>query len=430
LPRPHRKSSERIRSVHVAPEKLTSLGPQAFESAVEITDAGHAKNFEETWEFLQELLPRVPVTRVYDTSPMDFIDLPVWQAVTPLAKDLTVHGGKGVSAIAAKLSAVMEAIERTSAEELPSRRVVTGSYRELAGSGAVDPERFALPVDTSYDADAVFSWTGAYDLMGGGYRLVPTDLVLNPAVEGMTSRIETNGLASGNTYTEAVLHALYELVERDAASEEVFYAAHHDPSFSPPRPPRSIDLDTIRSEAAQKFLRRLDDQGLLVRVLDLTSVTKVPVFRALIFDQSFFGQQGLSFLGQGADLDPARAVVRAITEACQSRSSFVTGARDVFEVSATQQRPATQKRLRSLRDLPGTLTFPEAEPGEVSRDILRNLHTVVDRLRAAGLEQCLVTELTREDLGIPVVRVLIPGLAFPYGESSRTPTLRMLESVI
>lgn len=414
----------------VTPKSLTILGPDSFQSDAENTEAGHARSFEETWESLKPLLPRIPITRVYDTTPLDYISSPVWSAVTPLAKDLTVSSGKGATPIAAKLSAVMEAIERVSAEEIPAGRIVRGSYKDLAPAAAVDPEDFNLPQDTSYRADAVFSWTGAYDLMQGGYHLVPTDFVLNPSTEGMTSRIETNGLASGNTYSEAVLHALYELVERDAASEEDFYSAHHDPLFSPRRPLKNIDSKSVPAGAAQELIEALTAQGLVVRIQDLTNIIGVPVIRVVLYDDGYFGQEGkvTYFNGYGADLQPERALVRAITEACQGHVSFATGAREVFETGRAKRRPAELKRHASLYENPGSLEFPHA--GDGSNSILQNIHTVVGRLQDAGHEKCLVTELTREDLDVPVVRVLVPGLSSPYGESSRTPTLRLLETVI
>ncbi|MFF2073221.1 YcaO-like family protein [Kitasatospora sp. NPDC058162] len=414
----------------VAPESLTSLGPSSFEHGTARTEAGHVRDFAETWEWLAPLLPRVPVTRVYDLAPIDFIGVPVWSAVTPLAKDLAVSMGKGATALAAKLSAVMEAIERVSAEALPPDRVVRGSYQDLAASGAVDPTAFNLPSDTSYRPDAVYSWTGAYDLIGRDHRLVPTDLVLNPASEGVTARIETNGLASGNSYAESVLHALYELIERDAVSEEDFYTAHHDPGFSPPRPLRIVDPATVPPGTARDFIEKLGDQRLVVRIQEIPSAIGVPVFGVVLIDDDFFGSAGesVTFGGYGADLDPRRALVRAITEACQAHSGVAGGARDVFESIHSKRRPAEQKRRSELYYGSPTLAFPRERSG--CDDVLQGIEEVVGRLRAAGTEHCLVTEVTRPDLGVPVVRVLVPGLACSYGETSRTPTLRMLGSVV
>ena len=65
-----------------------------------------------------------------------------------------------------------------------------------------------------------------------------------------------------------------------------------------------------------------------------------------------------------------------------------------------------------------------------SEDLLADLMTVVGGLGAAGLSRCIVVDLTREDLGIPVVRVLVPGLAAPYGDSARRPARRLLQTVV
>ncbi|MFY9806025.1 MAG: hypothetical protein WCC47_09150 [Pseudonocardiaceae bacterium] len=77
------------------------------------------------------LLPKVPVTRIYDATPLDVVGLPIFSAVTPLARDLTVHAGKGSCAEASRLSAAMEAVDRCCAESLPPARLRRASYQQL-----------------------------------------------------------------------------------------------------------------------------------------------------------------------------------------------------------------------------------------------------------------------------------------------------------
>src|SRR5436309_11175257 len=106
--------------------------------------AGHAWSYAETERRLEPLLDRVPITRVYGATALDRLGLPVWGAVTPLAQDLTVHAGKGRSAQAARISAVMEAIERVSAEEVDPARINRASFRVLQREdpdGVLDPAR-------------------------------------------------------------------------------------------------------------------------------------------------------------------------------------------------------------------------------------------------------------------------------------------------
>ena len=51
-------------------------------------------------------------------------------------------------------------------------------------------------------------------------------------------------------------------------------------------------------------------------------------------------------------------------------------------------------------------------------------------LRSAGFRHCVCVELTRPDLGVPVVRVLVPGAAGPYGHTTRRPPLRLLRHLL
>ncbi|HEV7898619.1 MAG TPA: YcaO-like family protein [Planosporangium sp.] len=416
-----------------SPADLTALGPEVFGATPTVTEAGHCRPLAETWAWIQPVLSRVPVTRIYDATPLDVLGLPIWSAVTPLAKDLTVHAGKGASALAAKVSAAMEAIERVSAESIPAERVRKASFDELVASAdeapPVDPRLFDLAYDSAYRPEDVISWTAAYDLMREEHCWVPVDLVVSPASEGVCTGTETNGLASGNGYTEATLHALYEVVERDAIAEEDFYHLHHDPADRSRRPVRLFEAGTL-PDPARGWVAGLVAAGLRAQVQDLTNDVGIPVVRVTIVDASYPGAEGetLSFAGFGADLDPGRAVVRAVTEAAQSHTGVMLGARDEFEGMRTiAERPAMLHRRLEVLYGDGSRPFPTPGAGG---DLFSDLHEVLRRLRAAGHDRCLVTELTRPDLGVPVVRVLVPGLAAPYGDSSRAPTVRLLSAVV
>ena len=83
---------------------------------------------EETERRIVPFLARLPVTRIADLTPLDEIRLPVFTVVTPLAKDLTTHMGKGIDATSARVSALMEAVERISAETAPTAMTVHSSF--------------------------------------------------------------------------------------------------------------------------------------------------------------------------------------------------------------------------------------------------------------------------------------------------------------
>jgi len=413
-------------------EYVSALGARFLVPTPMVSEACHACSFEETYRRIAPILAKVPITRVYDAGRLDTVGLPVWSAVTPLAADLTVHAGKGEHALAAQLSAIMEAIERVSAESPPQESVERGTLRDMAergGAPVIDPCLFDLPFETAFRDDTEFSWVTGFDIMSGSDVRVALDLAISPAREGICVGVETNGLAAGNTRTEAVLHALYEVVERDAVSEEEFRLRLHDRPDGD-RGLRLIDLSTLPGRAAE-WAARIADNGLELVVQDITNSIGIPVYAAHVVDYSFPGAEGdaLTFAGYGADLNPARAVLRAVTEAVQSHTGVMLAARDAFEgTESVMSRADSLRRRADLINLPGCLPFPRGSSS--TGDILGDVERVVAQLRAARLTHCVVVDLTRTDLEIPVVRVLVPGLAGPYGYSSRRPGLRLLRSVL
>jgi ribosomal protein S12 methylthiotransferase accessory factor len=393
--------------------------------------AGHALTYLETEERLGRVLNRVPVTRLYDVTPLDWIGLPVWTAVTPLALDLTIHAGKGTTAAAARISAAMEAIERVSAEEVSPERVLhSRTFVSIVSSGdpVVDPASFDLPFETRYQPDRPVSWIQGIDLLAGDEPWVPLDLVVNPPYEGICIGVETNGLAAGNTVTEATLHAFHELIERDALAVSQFADLYAAPDARLPL--TIIANETLPSNAAA-YVERLGALGLRVVIEQVPSDFDVPVFLAAIYDSAFPGREGgvVRFEGAGADLDPSWAVTRAICEAIQTHSVEVLGARDTAEVGGGSLRLAPDDLVRRILTPSATKSFaPLAAP--LPDDLYSRLLMVLERLRAGGLERNIVVDLTRPHLGIPVVRVLVPGLQNYYGQTTRRPGERLLRMLV
>jgi YcaO-like protein with predicted kinase domain len=395
-------------------------------------DFGHARSLDETYRWVRPRLRTVPITRVYDATPLDHLGVPVWAAVTPLARDLTVHAGKGLSAEASRLSAIMEAVERVCGESIEPERLLRTSFERAREDGApfLDPESFDLPFETAYDPSAEISWVAAYDLLQRLEVWVPYDLAVSPAREGVCRGAETNGLASGNTYLEAIVHALYELIERDSAAHDEFCALYAEPGDAHATAPDSIDPQTLPVRP-RELVEHIAARGVQVRLQRLRNRLDVPVYGALLIDDMFPGNEGrpTTFGGFGCDLDPARAVLRAVTEAAQSHTTVTVSARDAFE--GTRPAPDRAARLqRNARVLHATSFVAFEDRSSSTGDLLPDLETLLRRLSSAGFEHCAVVDMARDDVGIPVVRVLVPGLSGPYGFSSRRPNLRLLMNLV
>jgi ribosomal protein S12 methylthiotransferase accessory factor len=107
----------------------------------------------DTLRQLHAICARIPVTRISDLTPLDPLRLPVYSVVTPLARDLTTHMGKGQNETAAKVSALMEAVERISAET-PAAPTVFSSFRDLLngyGICPLDPRTLELPPTSGFN---------------------------------------------------------------------------------------------------------------------------------------------------------------------------------------------------------------------------------------------------------------------------------------
>jgi ribosomal protein S12 methylthiotransferase accessory factor len=393
------------------------------------SQGGHAWSYDDTEGRLASVLERVPITRVYDATALDRLGLPVWGAVTPLARDLTVHAGKGQSAQAARISATMEAIERVCAEDIDPARIRRASFQELLAEdpySVLDPAGCDLPFDTLYRPSKPCAWVRGNDLYGADAVWVALDLVLSPAREGVCRGPDTNGLAAGNTLLEASLHGLYEVIERDAAAQRNFRRSYGEGDSAWAL--RVLEPGGV-PEGVAAWIDRLHTCGIAVTLEDLTHDVGLPVFRASLSDRSFPGREGqaVDFEGFGCDLDPAQALQRAVCEAVQSHTAVLLGARESFE-GGHAPAPSSARLFEWLLAPSARVGFEAGEP--VPSDLEVRFQIVLQRLRAAGFSRCVAVNLTRADLGVPVVRILVPGAAGPYGHSARRPSARLLRHLV
>jgi ribosomal protein S12 methylthiotransferase accessory factor len=120
------------------------------------------------------------------------------------------------------VSALMESIEFWHAEN-PLVDSFTSTIANLRQTLTYDPYTLALEEGHLLHDGLPIAWTMARQLRDGRAVPVPYRMVYleftDPAGWRPRAFQETsNGLASGNTLIEATLHALYEVIERDAVS--------------------------------------------------------------------------------------------------------------------------------------------------------------------------------------------------------------------
>jgi ribosomal protein S12 methylthiotransferase accessory factor len=383
---------------------------------------------EETLLRVAPLLAPLGITRVAEVTGLDRIGIPVWIACRPNSRSLSVSQGKGLTDAAARVSAVMECIELHHAER-PVVPLLLASAAEMAERRlpTVDVEALAGTTTSRYHPDRPMLWTEATDLMQGGTRWLPFEVVhtsaVLPAPTGSGCFSSTsNGLASGNHPLEAAVHAICEVIERDAAA--VWQAGSEKD-----RAATRVDLGTVVDADCRHVLDLYARAGVSVTVMDMTSDVGVPAFLCEIADAA--DAEGVTrYTGMGCHLWPEIALSRALTEAAQSRLTYITGSRDDltrgdYRAVRGGTHLAEDRTASTGRPFRAVVPGPETESGSFSDD----LTLLYDRLRAAGLESLLMVDLTSPELGIPVVRVVIPGMEGPDDEPTYVRGRRAMAAV-
>lgn len=369
-------------------------------------------------ETLARILPMTPamgITRVADVTGLDSIGIPVVMVCRPNARSVSVAQGKGVDLDAARASGVMESIEQWHAEHIV-RPLLFMNAAELISSGRRPVALGELPRLSwgSFNDRRKIAWIEGRTLASDEPRWVPLEVVHTdyslPLPPGSGSfLISSNGLASGNHWLEAALHGLYEVVERDAVA--LWRAAGGGT-----RGTTRVDLASVDDSTCRELLAKYDRAGVGVLVWEATRDIGLPVFVAEIVDlDPDPGRVLYASGGQGCHRARGVALARALTEAAQSRLTYISGARDDIDRSAYQAARSPEQIATALAEYydgesrSDLRRFAEA-PDPPSESLEEDLEAVLDALARAGLSEAVAVDLTRPEFELPVVRVVVPGL--------------------
>lgn len=363
---------------------------------------------EETVARLRPLLPELGITRVANVTGLDRTGIPVVMVSRPNARSVTVSQGKGVTLSAARASGLMEALEVWHAERIV-KPLKLASFDEMRREHPV-VDVAALPRASGgrFTAGLPMLWIEGRDVSSEAPAWLPLELVSTnytlPLPPGSGCfQANTNGLASGNHWLEAVSHALCEVVERDATTLWKLGSAAK-------RGRRAIDPATINEPACASVLAQLAAAHLEVHIWDTTTDLGIASFLCLLVGGGDDGADP-EF---GAGCHPVRgiALLRALTEAAQARNTYIAGARDDY-AARLYSAESRARRLSYCRGLAASAqprrAFAEA-PSFESSSVEEDLGWMLARLRRAGFGTVIAVDLTREAIGVPVARVVVPGL--------------------
>jgi ribosomal protein S12 methylthiotransferase accessory factor len=337
-------------------------------------------------------------------------------------------GGKGISPMQAKVSAIGEAIERYSTIYWGYEPAVRSTYQDIASS-AIHPHdclgysksQYAnretlnqqlnrgsyqvLPVP--FDETVEVDWVPVWSLTQDEPRHVLATLCYygHPDSRYFFNTIDSNGVAAGNSLEEAILYGFGELVERDSVAIWWYNRVA--------RP--AVDLDTLGNPYLSRLEQYYDTIGREFWVLDITTDLNIPAFAAI--SRRVDSPVEDIIYGFGAHLDPAVAIMQAITEMNQCLPAVKETNKDGTTAYKWQNRDAhewwqeatvdNQPYLRPDPSLPAKRLSDY--PALQQKSLQENVSQCVHLAQEAGLET-LALDLTRPDIGMNVCRVIVPGL--------------------
>jgi ribosomal protein S12 methylthiotransferase accessory factor len=324
----------------------------------------------------------------------------------------TPAGGKGTTDAQARASALCEALERYCGEFTGEESRRGGTLEELAPV-ALHPNAAMAFSDAQYrsreeinarnqsghsfvpepfDPAARIDWTPVWSLTAQAERLLPTAFCYYhaPVAGQQYCPADSNGNAAGNTLEEAILQGFLELVERDHVALWWYNRLA--------RP--AVDLDSVGDPWLDAVRGRLQADGRELWVLDLTADLGIPVAAAIA---TAVTGQGRVAIGLGAHLDLRRATLRAVTEMVQISTYTPSGG---LGLGPQDELDTTEGSHLRPSGLPPSQADPPRQEAEDIRHVIDDFR---ERIEARGMEM-LVLDQTRPDIGLPVVKVVVPGL--------------------
>jgi len=377
------------------------------------------------------------ITRVTEITHLDRVGIPVFSAIRPTAQGggVSIYAGKGAEREQAKASAMMEGFERYSAEkqDVDNENSKIATIHEMSGENFIQPNELILSKEVEnldFKEDNRLEWTLATDIVSEKEYYIPSNAIFHPYIPNESNNSNTNnnddnygssdsdnsnlraiaifkgntnGLASGNVIEEAVLHGMLEVIERDAWS--IFELTKKNK--------KEIDIASIENPLINSLVEKFEKESIKLKLMDFTADVDIPTIAASA-DDTILQDPALLTLGVGTHLNPEIAVLRALTEVAQSRATQIHGTREDTSRAVFMRKAGYMRMKKMNKDY-----FQEEKEENIiklsdiedksTNSLKKDIEIVVNELKRNNLNKILFKDLTRKEIGVNVVRVVIPG---------------------
>lgn len=352
---------------------------------------------EETWNKIKSLTKNINIEILERIDNLDRIGIPVYSAKRIVKspenendtkeKIVKYHYGKGATDIQAKVSAIMEAIERYS----------MGCLNEPATKNPENPidlKELVLSKESYKNINQInnninnIEWTACHDIINDEIIDIPVNAVCHPT-EGKLFKSNTNGIASGNTKDEAIFHGTLELIERDSWSIAEIYNKTHT----------KINTDGAKNPIIHELMDKFKDANINVVLKDLTSDIGIPTVAA-VSDEPVLKDPALLCIGVGCHINPEIAVIRALTEVIQSRATQIQNKRDDTIRGDIVRKVQYDRLIKVHRKWYGHKDEINIEelPNNAKLNLKKDLNVIKNKLIDTGFDKLIVADLKNQKL--------------------------------
>ncbi len=283
----------------------------------------------DTYELILKNRARFGVARLVDITGLDCIGIPVYLAIRPRGKSMSVSAGKGITHIESMVSALMESIEIDVAERVHDDHHRFCRFVDIDPEHSIDFNLFPRISTAPVNELSYINWVAGYELGTHDIRYIPQQLVsmdIRLHEESMSSFAwGTNGLASSCILSEAILSGVYEIIERDTLTCWSFIRSKN-------RRIREfvIDEESIPFDSTKTLIKTILESKLNIFLIYLPNELNIPVVKCHILNNIDPARASAS--GYGCHHNIEVALNRAITEAVQGRCCYIAGSReDMFK---------------------------------------------------------------------------------------------------
>ena len=333
--------------------------------------------------------------------------------------------GKGRTDAQAKTSALCEALERYSGVYKGEEQKILSTYNAIKDQ-AIDPRTVLLYSDKQYKErvdwltkgrfqivpepfkeDEEISWSPIWSMTDKKVKYLPTSYLYFGFKDNNDKFYcwgDSNGNAAGSCTEDAILQGFLELIERDSVALWWYNKINR----------KAVDLSSLNDSfinELQEFYKGINRE---FWVLDLTADTGIPAFVAI--NRRTNHKEEDIIMGFGAHVDAKIAINRAITEMNQ----FIPAVLNIDDNGDSQYNfddPVAIKwwQTATIKNQPYLLPADEGKihindlPSCTTIDLKEQLDICIKAVDDLGLEM-LVLNQTRPDVGLPVIKVVVPGL--------------------